>query len=39
MKEEKSFLINGVAILSGNSTIDLSELETIFSNKNLDAKP
>ena len=38
MKEEKYFLINGVAILSGNSTLDTSELEAIFSNKNLDAK-
>ena len=36
--KKESFLINGVAILSGNNTIDTSDLEAIFSNRNMNAK-
>ncbi len=37
-KKEEPFLINGVAVLLGNKSIDISDLETIFSKRNLDAK-
>jgi len=36
--KEKTPKSNGVKIIPGDKTIDTSELEAIFSNKNLDAK-
>lgn len=36
--KEKTSKINGVSIISGDSTIDTSELEVIFSSKSIDAK-
>ena len=36
--KEKASGSNGVKIIPADKTIDTSELETIFSNKNLDAK-
>ena len=37
-KKEDSFLINGVAILQGDSSIDTSDLEVIFSGRNINTK-
>jgi len=37
-KPKDSFLINGVSILQGDSSIDTSELESIFSSRNIDSK-
>ncbi len=36
-KEEESF-IKGVTVIPGDSSIDTSDLENIFSNKNINAK-
>ncbi len=38
ISKEKSIKSNGVKIVPADKTINTSELETIFSNKNLDAK-
>ncbi|MBI4648273.1 MAG: hypothetical protein HY738_17240 [Bacteroidia bacterium] len=36
--KEEAFSINGVAVLQGDSSIDTSDLEVIFSNRNINAK-
>jgi hypothetical protein len=36
--KEKIINLNGVSIIPADSTVDTSELEAIFSSKNLDAK-
>ncbi len=35
---KKNFTINGVTIIPGDSSIDVSELEIIFSGRNIEAK-
>ena len=37
-KKKKDFSINGVSIVAGNSEIDTSSLNQIFTGKNIDAK-
>ena len=37
-QKEKSIKINGVTVLLADSSVDTSDLESIFSNKNLNAK-
>ena len=37
-QKKKSTKINGVTVLLADSSVDSSDLEPIFSNKNLDAK-
>ena len=36
-KSKKSNQVKGVSIISGDSSIDISDMEEIFSEKNLDA--
>lgn len=35
---EKKCKVNGVTIIEGDASVDISELEDIFSKKNIDAK-
>lgn len=37
-KQEKSYQINGVTIISADNSIDTSDLKAIFTGKNLDFK-
>lgn len=37
-KKAEEFSIRGVTVVSGDSSIDISGLEEIFTNKNIDAK-
>jgi len=37
-KPDKEFQLNGVTILTADNTIDVSELETVFTDKGIDAK-
>jgi hypothetical protein len=37
-KPEKEFQLNGVTILAADKTIDVSELENVFTGKGFDAK-
>jgi len=36
--KENSLTINGVTVIPADNSIDISELETIFSNRNINAK-
>ena len=37
-KKKNKLQINGVAIIAGNSLVNVSELESVFSNKNINAR-
>ncbi len=37
-KSKKNTIINGVHIIPGDSTVDISEMEKIFTGKKIDAK-
>jgi uncharacterized protein (DUF39 family) len=38
IKKNKEFFINGVRAIPGDSSIDISEMQKIFTGRNIDAK-
>lgn len=37
-KKKKEFVINGIPAIPGDKSVDISEMQEIFSGKNIDAK-